>query len=163
MPGPEHDLHALCIRPADPEDLAAWTCLRSELWPGEAPAQLQDEARRVLDHADEICLLLCDARGAALGFLEGRIHDGPPPYGHVEGWYVRPSCRGRGHGARLMGAFEQWCLHRAIPRLTSDTCDDYPLSPAAHGRAGFREIATMRIFLKELGPGARRDAGPHSG
>ena len=150
----EHDLQALCIRPAAAEDLRAWTALRAELWPEEEAAQLLEEARSLLASDAEIALLLCDARGAALGFLEGKIHAGPPPYGHVEGWFVRASCRGRGQGGRLMRAFEQWCLHRAIPRLTSDTCDDYPLSPAAHSRAGFREVATMRIFVKELGPRA---------
>jgi aminoglycoside 6'-N-acetyltransferase I len=144
------DPQALGVRYADGGDLLAWADLRAELWPGEEGAEHVEQARDVLGDAEQVALLLVDARGAAHGFLEGRIHSGPPPYGHVEGWFVRPACRGAGHGRRLMETFEQWCLHRALPRLTSDTCDDDPLSPAAHARAGFREVSALRIFVRDL-------------
>lgn len=51
-----------------------------------------------------------------------------------------------------MDRIEQWCLHRAIRVLTSDTTADYPLSPAAHARCGFRTLAELKIFIRELQP-----------
>ena len=143
------------IREAGQTDLDAWAALRHALWPECAEATAREEAEAILRSADEICFLLVDGAGRAAGFVEGAVHVGPEgPYAHVEGWYVDPDRRGQGHGQELIGRLEQWCLHRAIYRLTSDTTKDYPSSPEAHARAGFRIIHRFTIFLKELRPDA---------
>jgi GNAT superfamily N-acetyltransferase len=73
-----------------------------------------------------------DPEAGAVGFVEAAVHMGPKgPYGHVEGWYVMPELRGRGHGWALIHHVENWCLHRAICLLTSDTDPAYALSPGA--------------------------------
>ena len=139
------------IREAVPADLDAWAALRHALWPDCPVETARAEAVAILESPDEVCYLLSDASRAAVGFVEGAVHPGPDgPYAHVEGWYVDPQLRGQGHGQELMGALEPWCLHRAIRRLTSDTTKDYPLSPAAHARAGFRAVHQFTIFMKEL-------------
>jgi len=143
------------IRQAEEGGLDAWVALRCALWPESSEDALRREARSVLRSADQVCFLLTQPGGSPAGFVEAAIHSGPEgPYGHVEAWYVMPECRRKGHGRALIGAVEQWCLHRTICRLTSDTTPDYPLSPAAHARAGFRKIHELTIFMKELEPPA---------
>lgn len=134
-------------------DLDAWAALRHALWPDCPVATARAEAEAILASEDENAWLLWDG-DAAVGFAEAQVHAGGAggPYAHVEGWYVDPAHRGAGHGQALLGALESWCLHRAIPRLTSDTTPDYPLSPAAHARAGFRVLQRFTIFLKTLRP-----------
>jgi aminoglycoside 6'-N-acetyltransferase I len=127
--------------------------LRQALWPGDSVVALREEAESILADPDQVCFLRCDVGGEPVGFIEGGVYQGPAgPYAHVEGWYVVPEHRGAGHGQELLGSLEHWCLHREICRLTSDTTAEYPSSPAAHARAGFREIKRFSIFLKELGP-----------
>jgi len=102
---------------------------------------------------NEVCFLVTDEANQVVGFLEGAVHHGPDgPYGHVEGWYVRPEYRQQGYGKRLIGQFEQWCLHRSICLLTSDTVSSYPISPAAHSGCGFTQIHELKIFMKKLQP-----------
>ena len=138
------------IREVRETDLDAWAALRHALWP-ECPLETaREEAGAILASPDEGAWLLWDGDDA-VGFSEAQVYDGADgPYAHVEGWYVDPAHRGKGLGQELIGALEQWCLHRAIQRLTSDTTKDYPLSPAAHSRAGFRVLHRFTIFLKEL-------------
>jgi aminoglycoside 6'-N-acetyltransferase I len=143
-------------RKARESDLDVWVALRYALWPDCTLESLRKEARDILASPDEACFLLIEPDGEAVGFVEGAVHPGPNgPYAHVEGWYVVPEHRGKGHGRGLIGEVEQWSLHRGICHLTSDTTPDYPLSPAAHARAGFKTIKEMIIFLKELEPEER--------
>ena len=143
------------IREATHADLDAWAALRHTLWPDGPVETARAEAVAILESPDEVCFLLMSPAGDAVGFIEGAVHPGPEgPYAHVEGWYVDPRHRGSGYGQELLGALEPWCLHRAIRRLTSDTTKDYPLSPAAHARAGFRTVHQFTIFMKELPRGA---------
>jgi aminoglycoside 6'-N-acetyltransferase I len=140
------------IRKAEEADLEGWAALRRALWPGYAEDALLDEERAMLASPDEVCFLLVDPEGRAVGFAEAAIHPGPNgPYAHVEGWYVAPEFRGQGYGRALIQQVGSWCLHRAICLLTSDTdAASYPLSPDAHARAGFRKLHDLTIFIKEL-------------
>lgn len=139
------------VRKARHDDLDAWIKLRHALWPGHEIEALAAGAKVILESDDEVCFVVTDELSKVVGFIEGAVHPGPRgPYGHVEGWYVIPEFRKRGYGKGLMAQFEQWCLHRAICLLTSDTTASYPTSPAAHARCGFREIHQFRIFMREV-------------
>ena len=140
----------LTIREAEEKDLHLWTELRYALWPDATVAELQEEAQKIFSSDDETCFLaFVDDR--PVGFAEVALHTGSSDrYAHLEGWYVVPEHRGRGIGSELVGHVEQWCLHRAIARFTSDTTPDYPLSPAAHAHVGFRVLTEMTIFVKDL-------------
>lgn len=145
-------------RRAQAADVEAWVELRRALWPDSDLDSLPDEARAVLASDDQACFLLVDPADRPLGFAEVAVHPGTDgPYAHVEGWYVLPEFRGRGYGRLLMHEVEQWSLHRAIRHLTSDTDPSYPLSPAAHARAGFRKISEFTIFVRELPTPPRGD------
>ncbi len=141
------------IREAQPGDLDAWVTLRRALWPDDPSESLFTEAKRVLSSPDEVCFLLLHPSLGAVGFIEAALHPGAnAPYAHVEGWYVAPEYRRQGQGRKLMDRIEQWCLHRTIRALTSDTDAKYPLNPAAHAGCGFRTLAELKIFIRELHP-----------
>ncbi len=134
-------------------ELDAWVTLRHALWPTSKIDDLFIEAQDILTSAEEVCIVAIDDQCACIvGFLEGAIHHTPhdAPYAHVEGWYVTPEYRQQGFGKELMREFEQWCLHRAICLLTSDTTAEYPTSSAAHAGCGYQEICEFKIFLKKL-------------
>ena len=146
------------IHEAQESDIDHWVELRHALWPGNPIATLKDEAGSIFASSDEVCFLLLDDTGAVVGFAEAALHSGPNgPYGHLEGWYVAPVHRGQGFGKKLIGNVEQWCLHRAIRLLTSDTTPDYPLSSDAHVRSGFKKVHEFAIFMKELQPSTVSD------
>lgn len=139
-------------------DVEAWVALRRMLWPDARPDCLLADADRVLSSPDEVCFLLIHPSQAPVGFIEGAIHPGPEtPYAHVEAWYVAPEFRRQGHGRHLLDRLENWCLHRRIYQLTSDTDPGYPISPRAHASCGFRVLTQQTIFLKMLQPRAGDD------
>ncbi len=142
------------IRELQRDDVDAWVRLRCALWPDVRPDALLADADRVLSSPDEICFLLIHPSLGAVGFIEGAVHRrSETPYAHVEAWYVAPDFRRQGHGAELMDRLENWCLHRTICHLTSDTETKYPISPRAHASCGFRVLTQQTIFIKELQPG----------
>ena len=141
----------MTTREAQTSDLEAWVRLRHALWPNSALEALSDEARSILSSSHAVCFLVVHPSQGVVGFAEAALYRSPNgPYCHVEGWYVTPDFRGRGHGKALIGCIEQWSLHRSIRLLTSDTDANYPLSPDAHARAGFTKIHELVIFAKEL-------------
>jgi GNAT superfamily N-acetyltransferase len=149
------------IREAQYSDLEGWVKLRHALWPHHDHAALTRGAKTILDSQQDICFLATDESSQVVGFIEGAIHKAPTgPYAHVGGWYVAPELRGQGNGKDLMSQFEQWCLHRAICLLTSDTTAAYPVSRQAHEGCGLREIHEFKIFMKKLQPSSGANAAP---
>jgi len=139
------------ILEASERNFEAWVGLRKLLWP-EADAMHVGEMREILASNTQIAFLIFNSDDQPVGFIEGAIYVNPPQdYGYVEGWYVLPAYRGQGLGGELLGALEQWFLHHAISLSLSDTIPaEYPLSPKAHARYGYREYATMKIYIKQL-------------
>ena len=139
------------IRKLREDDIDQWAGLRSDLWPDHRYEDLVADSTCFLTSEDMVCFVLEHPERGLAGFIEAALYPVPDrPYVHIEGWYVKPEFRGMGYGKRLVSHIKEWSIHRGIEVLTSDTTPDYPLSPAAHTRSGFRVLAEMTIFLKEL-------------
>ncbi len=139
------------IRELKREDVKTWVTLRQALWPDTQPDALLADTDRILRSPDEICFFLIHPSKGGVGFIEGAIYsDSEAPYAHVEAWYVDVGFRKQGHGRELLDRLENWCIHRRIHLLTSDTTPNYPLSPHAHETCGFRVLTQQTIFIKEL-------------
>lgn len=145
------------IRPAAPQDSAAWRRMREALWPEGAA-----------DHGSEIAvyfageallplavLLACEETGEAVGFVELSIRSvaescetGDVAY--LEGWYVDPKARRRGVGRALVQAAEDWGRAQGCSEFASDTQIANTGSAAAHLALGFEEVEQIRCFRKRL-------------
>jgi aminoglycoside 6'-N-acetyltransferase I len=148
---------ALLIRPAEPADASVWQRMRESLWPDGCG----DHARDIATYFSgprtnplEV-LLACLGSGAPIGFVELSIR----PYAEgcttdrvafVEGWFVEPGHRGRGAGAALMAAAEEWGRAGKCSELASDTQLANEASIAAHNALGFEETERLVCFRKSL-------------
>ena len=130
-----------------------WVALCQLLWDDPGDLHLQ-EAEKILSSDSKAAFLLFDEANQAIGFIEGALYlDETNKYGYVEGWFVHPDFRGQGLGGQLMDALEQWLLHRSISLVLSDTIPaEYPLSPKAHKRNGFKDLMTIQVFIKQIDP-----------
>jgi aminoglycoside 6'-N-acetyltransferase I len=131
--------------------------MRQALWPS-APGEHAGEIDRYfagnLREPVEV-LIAFDAQGDVLGFIElsirayaeGCVTD---HVAFVEGWYVVPDARGRGIGAALMNAAENWARAQGCTELGSDAEAENIGSAAAHRALGFEETGVIRCFKKTL-------------
>jgi aminoglycoside 6'-N-acetyltransferase I len=106
---------AIVIRPVEPGDAAIWERMRSAAASSSLPRR---EPLAVL--------LACSGAGTPVGFVELSIR----PYAEgaetdrvavVEGWYVEPGHRGKGIGAALIRAAEEWGRAHKCTELSADT------------------------------------------
>ena len=92
--------------------------------------------------------------GRVVGFLELSVREyaegcaGATPY--VEGWYVDEAARGRGIGAALVRAAEEWAKAHGYSELASDALLDNDVSLQAHTALGFEEVERSVHFRKAL-------------
>lgn len=138
------------IREPSEADLASWVDLRLALWPENRRDTLEEECRELSADPHQAAFIAW-ADDQPIGLVEGSLRGSTKqPYGHVEGWYVDPGWRGERVAYELMDTLEDWFLHHWIETAYSDTNNDYPLSPRAHSKAGYEEVALIRVFRKTL-------------
>src|SRR5512134_3693370 len=147
---------ALLIRPVEPSDATAWARMRTALWPDDSESHAADIARFFSPQRNEPLevLLACSGSGSPLGLVELSIR--PHAAGctsdrvaFVEGWYVEPAHRGRGVGAALMRAAEEWGRANRCTELGSDTQLGNESSIGAHKALGFKEVERLVAFRKD--------------
>ena len=147
----------IIVRTARPGDAAEWERMRQTLWP--LPAG--ENAREIAAFFDgdrrdpaEVFLAL-DEAGTPIGFAETTIRSHaegcePGRIAYLEAWFVDEACRGRGVGAALMRAVEDWGRAQGCRELGSDTETDNLASTAAHQALGFDVVIEIRCFRKAL-------------
>ena len=147
----------MIIRAATPADEDSWSALRTTLWPEDTAATHAEEIRQFFRGESHLpsATFLAEKEGTTIGFLEASIR----PYaeecysgkvGYVEGWFVVPGERGRGVGAALVAAAEDWARTQGCREMGSDAALDNEVSARAHVALGYVEVGRIRCFRKDL-------------
>ena len=145
------------IHAVRPEEKEEWLRLRMALWPDSSSEEQITEIEHFLAGqllGDLHAVFVCPrAQDRLCGLVEVSIHRDAPGcktdrIGYLEAWYVDPDSRGKGVGRALVEMAEDWARSQGCQEMASDTTPDYPLSPSAHDRLGYREVE--RYFRKDL-------------
>ncbi len=130
--------------------------MRSVLFLG----QTEDDMASWLARDDAIVFVAERTGGGLCGFAEVGTRSYAAecevcPVAYLEGWFVDEDHRGRGIGAALVQAVEDWALARGHRELASDTHVTNRISQQAHERLGFTEVDRAVLYLKQLTPSDR--------
>ena len=147
------------VRPATPENAAAWLRMRGTLWPHHESGSHAGEVEQYFAgnlHTPLEVLLAFDENGAAVGFAELSIRSYAEEcetdrVAYLKGWYVAPECRRRSIGRALIAAAEEWGIRQGSTEFGSDALLENELSAVAHRALGFEETVRLRCFKKVLG------------
>ena len=143
---------------ADRDDVVE---MRTLLWPESSQEEQAQEFDAWLGRGSAAILPAAilvsqDGDGKLTGFLEVSLRshadgcDIERPVGYVEGWFVRETFRGRGIGAELMRASEDWARGLGCVEMASDALIDNEASQNAHQALGFVEVDRCVHFRKNL-------------
>lgn len=147
----------ILIRPVERGDALDWERMRQALWPAPPGEHAKEIASFFEGHRRnpaEVLIALADS-GQVAGFAELSIR----PYAegcysgrvaYLEGWFVEVSARGKGFGAALVRASEEWGRQQGCTELASDAEIDNAGSAAAHRALGFVEVERIICFRKAL-------------
>jgi aminoglycoside 6'-N-acetyltransferase I len=149
------------IRQATISDSAEIGALCALLWPDTTAAEHRAELEELIQ--TKTCggmpfttFVSSDNDGKITGFLQVdlRSHadgcDPKHPVGFVEGWFVLEEHRGRGVGAAMMRAAEDWARSLGCKEMASDTWIDERNSLKAHEALGFEVVDRCIHFRKSL-------------
>ena len=145
------------VREAGAPDAERWIHLRRRLWPVPTVEELSKDVYAFFNRGTPLvaAAFLAWHKNEAIGFLELSVRSYVPgagslPAPFVEGWFVDVEWRRRGVGRMLVKAAEDWARRKGYRQLGSDADVKNTLGAAAHKATGFREVETIRCFIKDL-------------
>lgn len=145
------------VREVRAADASRWAHLRQKLWPGHTVEELSKDVHEFFAHGTPLAAaaFLAWNENEPVGFLELSVRSYVPgalslPAPFVEGWFVDAAWRRKGVGRMLLTAAEDWARGRGYQQLGSDADVGNTLGAAAHAAVGFREVETIRCFIKDL-------------
>jgi aminoglycoside 6'-N-acetyltransferase I len=156
-----HQSSSLRIRLAALSDAPQLTPMRHALWPESSPSHHAAELTAVLNGTSQrvypLRIFVAEkSDGTLIGFLEANLRsaadgcDEKLPVGYVEGWFVAEPNRGKGVGAALLRAAEDWARAQGCHEMASDTDIENKLSQHVHEASGFTIAARAILYRKSL-------------
>ena len=142
----------ISIRPAAPEDIAALADLSTQLgYPAEAET-IGVRLTLVREQRTGEVFVAVDRASVVVGWTHvvPRLHVEEEPFAELAGLVVGDGARGRGVGALLLHAAEDWAREQGYPRLRVRS---NVLRERAHGfyrREGYVERKRQVVFEKPL-------------
>ena len=137
--------------------LDEWVELRLELWPHNSSADLEREARALLDKEPATAaFILRDDAGAPIAMAEATLRReyvngcSTSPVAFLEGIYVRPAWRRQGTARLLCRTVEAWGKELGCREFASDAMIDNEASHQMHKALGFEERERVVCYCKPL-------------
>ena len=147
----------MVIRPVQQSDSQDWQRMRQTLWPSTPGEHAQEIALYFSGniHNPAMVFMALDDAGEAIGFAELSIRSyaegcSSERVAYLEGWFVEQPSRGKGVGAALVKAAEQWARGQGCTEFASDVEIDNTASARAHKSLGFEEVDRIVCFRKAL-------------
>jgi len=139
---------------AKKEDIPTVAALAARLF--SSPEEELAEEFDALIPSEACAVYLLTVGDTPVGFAQCQLrHDyvegtSSSPVGYLEGIYVLPEYRNRGHAWELLAQCEQWARARGCTEFASDCELENDASLAFHLKAGFTEANRIICFTKEL-------------
>ena len=145
----------IAVREMRATDRAAWSKMRSALWPQESPQVHGAWIDEILDSGDAWGFIAETSEGRPAGFAEIALRkyangcdSRPVPF--LEGIWVEAELRRQGFGKALIQHVADFLMTRGFSELGSDSELDNHLSHASHRGWGFAETERVVYFRKIL-------------
>jgi len=141
---------------AKKEDIPTAAALAARLF--SCPAEELEKEFDTLISSESGAIFLLTAADTPVGFAQCQLrHDyvegtRSSPVGYLEGIYVLPEYRNRGHAWELLAQCEQWARAQGCTEFASDCELENEASLAFHLKAGFTEANRIICFTKKLEP-----------
>ena len=129
--------------------------LAQMMWTETTLEDLAAEFKEIIGREDSAVFLL-SLEGQEVGFAQCQLrHDyvegtDTSPVGYLEGIFVLPTYRKRGHARELLARCEAWAKERGCSEFASDCELDNEVSLAFHMKMGFVEANRIICFKKAL-------------
>lgn len=139
---------------AEKEDITAVSALAARVF--NCPAEDLAEEFNKLIPSDTCAVFLLVLDGRTAGFAQCQLRydyvegASSSPVGYLEGIYILPEYRGKGHAKALLSNCEQWAKGKGCAEFASDCELDNSDSLAFHLSVGFTEANRIICFTKKL-------------
>lgn len=126
-----------------------------KLWPGHTVEELKKEFEDIISGGKGAVFLLV-LEGQPAGFAQCQLRNdyvegtGSSPVGYLEGIFIEPDFRRKGHARELLSACEDWARKQGCTEFASDCELDNRDSLAFHLNMGFAEANRIICFTKKL-------------
>lgn len=143
------------IKQATEQDIEILTELGLLLFEENCHEELKEEFLEAMREPGTAFFLL-EAKNKTSGFAQCQLrHDyvegtHSSPVGYLEGIYVKPENRRRGHAAKLLAACESFAASKGCTEFASDCELNNDQSLRFHLSSGFEEANRIICFTKKL-------------
>lgn len=145
----------MTIREAQPSEREFLKQGFLELWPDIDFEDIENELEAVFTGTNGAPTFIALDSSTPIGFINLRTRDyaemcETSPVLYIEGWWVEENYRGRGVGAALVHAAEEWGKINGFQEIASDAYADNTQSIQAHRSLGFDEHPPIVPLYKRL-------------
>jgi len=143
---------SVSIRPAAPADAPRLAALSTELGYPMTPEEAVERFAELSRHADHT-LLVADEGGGPVGWIQvsrTRVFEAQAG-AEIAGLVVAGSERGRGIGAALVAAAEEWAAARGCGALRVRCNVVRKRAHDFYRRERFRELKEQKVFERKIG------------
>ena len=143
------------IKAAILADAGAIAKMAVKLWPEHTTEELEKEFEGIIGGGKSAVFLLV-LEEQPVGFAQCQLRNdyvegtGSSPVGYLEGIFIEPDFRRKGHARELLSACEDWARKQGCTEFASDCELDNRDSLAFHLNMGFAEANRIICFTKKL-------------